>query len=82
MPNLRPRLEIAAALWDALREQPFEPFILRLHNGEALSIDNPDVLTVTLSGRILYDVGRGARTINALLITSIDSLPPATTPAE
>lgn len=72
MPNLRPRIEIAAVLWDALRQQPFEPFTLRLHNGELLSIDNPDVLTVTLSSRVIYDSGEEWRMLNPMLIASVD----------
>ena len=62
---------------DALHHAPFEPFILRLHSGEVLKVRNPDFLSVTMSGRVLWDDGRGFRNLNPTLISSIEAIRPA-----
>lgn len=66
------KFDIVEAIREALHAELFSPFRLRLHSGEQLRISNPDVLTVTLSGRVIYDEGRGVRMLNPVLIASVD----------
>jgi hypothetical protein len=66
------RFDIIDAAREALYRIPFEPFNLRLHSGEILKISNPDFFTVTFSGRLIYDAGKGLRMLNPTLIASID----------
>lgn len=66
------KFDIVEALREALHADLFSLFRLRLHSGEVLRIANPDVLTVTLSGRVIYDAGQGVRMLNPALIASVD----------
>ncbi len=70
------RFDIIEAAREALHRVPFEKFAIRLHSGEALKISNPDFFTVTFSGRLIYDAGKGLRMLNPALIASVD-YPPA-----
>ena len=45
--------------------------------GEVLKVTNPDFFTVTFSGRLIYDAGKGLRMLNPALIASIDYPAPA-----
>ena len=71
------RFDIVEAARHALHKAPFEPFNVRLHSGEILKIKNPDYFTVTFSGRLIYDAGKGVRMLNPALIASIDYPPGA-----
>jgi hypothetical protein len=62
---------------DALHRAPFEPFALRLHTGEKLKVLHPDWLSVTLSGRVIWDDGQEYRNLNPTLIASIDAIKPS-----
>lgn len=66
------RFDIVEAAREALHRSPFEPFGVRLHSGEVLKVGNPDYFTVTYSGRLIYDAGKGLRMLNPALIASID----------
>jgi hypothetical protein len=59
---------------DALHKAPFEPFALRLHSGEILKITNPDFLSVTMSGRVIWDDGKGYRNLNPTLLASVEAI--------
>ena len=59
---------------DALHKAPFEPFALRLHSGEILKITNPDFLSVTMSGRVIWDDGKGYRNLNPTLLASVEAM--------
>ena len=61
---------------DALHKAPFEPFALRLHSGEKLKITNPGFLSVTMSGRVIWDDGRGYRNLNPTLLASVEAIKP------
>lgn len=62
---------------EALHKAPFEPFLIRLHSGEKLKIANPDVLSVTMSGRVIWDDGKGYRNLNPTLLASVEAIKPA-----
>ena len=66
------RFDIIDAAREALHRTPFEPFNIRLHSREVLKVSNPDFFTVTYSGRLIYDAGKGLRMLNPTLIASID----------
>ena len=59
---------------EALHKARFEPFLLRLHSGEQLKITNSDYLSVTMSGRVIWDDGNGYRNLNPTLIASIEAI--------
>ena len=61
---------------EALHKAPFEPFVLRLHSGETLKITNPDFLSVTMSGRVIWDDGPGYRNLNSALLASVEAIKP------
>ena len=56
---------------DRLHAAPFQPFVAVLHSGERLRVKNPDTLTVTLSGWVIYDDGAKARMLNPALVAEI-----------
>jgi len=58
---------------DRLHAAPFQPFVVVLHSGERLRVKNPDVLTVTLSGWVIYDDGAKARMLNPALVAEIET---------
>ena len=66
------RFDIIEAAREALHHVPFEPFNLRLHSGEILKVNHPDFFTVTFSGRMIYDAGKGVRMLNPTLVASLD----------
>lgn len=66
------RFDIVEGAREALHRAPFSPFNLRLHSGEILKVSNPDFFTVTVSGWLIYDAGKGARMLNPALVASID----------
>ena len=61
-------------LRELLHAAPFSPFTIRLHDGKHLRVTNPDYLSVTMSGWVIWDDGRGYRHLNPTLIASIDEL--------
>ena len=63
---------IVEAARERLQEASFRPFILKLHDGEKIRITNPDLLSVTKGGRIIFDDGRVFRILNPALIASIE----------
>ena len=71
------RFDIIDAARESLHRSPFEPFHIRLHSGEVLKVTNPDFFTVTFSGRLIYDAGKGLRMLNPALIASVDYPAPA-----
>ncbi len=58
---------------DRLHSAPFQPFVVVLHSGERLRVKNPDTLTVTLSGWVIYDDGAKARMLNPTLVAEIET---------
>jgi hypothetical protein len=68
------KIPFADEVRDALHKAPFEPFALRLHVGELLKITNPDFLSVTMSGRVIWDDGSGYRNLNPTLIASVEAI--------
>ena len=71
------KLELKSGIRDRMRDQlhaaPFQPFVVVLHSGERLRVKNPDVLTVTLSGWVIYDDGAKARMLNPALVAEIEA---------
>jgi hypothetical protein len=63
---------IVDAAREALHAIPFRAFKLVLHDGHALRVRNPDDLTVTKGGWIIYDDGKLQRILNPAMITSVD----------
>ena len=61
---------------EALHKAPFETFLIRLHSGQKLKIANPDVLSVTMSGRVIWDDGKGYRNVNPTLLASVEAIKP------
>jgi len=43
------------AFRDRLHAASFQPFVVVLHSNERLRVKNPDTLTVTLSGCVIYE---------------------------
>jgi hypothetical protein len=58
---------------DRLHAAPLQPFVVVLHSGERLRVKNPDTLTVTLSGWVIYDDGAKARMLNPTLVAEIET---------
>ena len=67
------KFSIIDMMRDCLHAAPFQPFIVVLHSGERLRIKNPDVLSVTLSGWVIYDDGRKARMLNPALVAEVET---------
>src|SRR4051812_42132750 len=65
---------------EAVRAQPFQPFILRLADGREFNVQHPEFLAVGANGRTVVFVhpedGRVA-IVNALLIISLERAAPA-----
>ena len=61
------KFSIIDMMRDRLHAAPFQPFVVVLHSGERLRVKNPDTLTVTLSGWVIYDDGTKARMLNPAL---------------
>lgn len=66
------KLPFVDQIREMLHAAPFVPFIVRLHSGRALKVSNPDFLSVTFSGRVIWDDGQGYRHLNPVLIASVD----------
>jgi hypothetical protein len=66
------KFSIVEALRDRLHGAPFRPFVVVLHDGQKLKVNNPDVLTVTLGHWVIYDDGRRTRIINPALISTVE----------
>jgi hypothetical protein len=59
-------------LKELLHASPFVPFSLVLATGKVFRVGNPDVLNVTMQGRVIHEDAKGPSTfINPLLITEI-----------
>jgi hypothetical protein len=67
------KFSIIDMMRDRLHAAPFQPFVVVLHSGERLRVKNPDVLTVTLSGWVIYDDGTKARMLNPALVAEIET---------
>ena len=67
------KFSIIDMMRDRLHAAPFQPFVVVLHSGERLRVKNPDVLTVTLSGWVIYDEGAKARMLNPALVAEIET---------
>ena len=67
------KFSIIEMMRDRLHAAPFQPFVVVLHSGEKLRVKNPDVLTVTLSGWVIYDDGTKARMLNPALVAEIET---------
>ena len=67
------KFSIIEMMRDRLHAAPFQPFVVVLHSGERLRVKNPDVLTVTLSGWVIYDDGAKARMLNPALVAEIET---------
>jgi len=67
------KFSIVGTMRDRIHAAPFQPFVVVLHSGERLRVKNPDVLTVTLSGWVIYDDGAKARMLNPTLVAEIET---------
>ena len=67
------KFSIGDMMRDRLHAAPFQPFVVVLHSGEKVRVKNPDVLTVTLSGWVIYDDGTKARMLNPALVAEIET---------
>jgi len=67
------KFSIIDMMRDRLHAVPFQPFVVVLHSGERLRVKNPDTLTVTLSGWVIYDDGAKARMLNPALVAEIET---------
>ena len=67
------KFSIIDMMRDRLHAAPFQPFVVVLHSGERLRVKNPDVLTVTLSGWVIYDDGTKARMLNPTLVAEVEA---------
>ena len=66
------KFAVVDAARDLLHGSPFLPFRLRLHDGSVLEVTNPDMLSVTKAGVVIFDDGQLTRTLNPALISSVD----------
>jgi hypothetical protein len=66
-----------AAVRDALRREPFEPFAMRLADGRSLEVRHPEFVAVgnRRIGVISADEAESWSVIEPLLIVSLDALP-------
>jgi hypothetical protein len=64
-----------AGLRDALRQQPFEPFAIRLAEGRSLPVHHPEFVAVGKRRAVVIGDDDSWSWIEPLLIVSIDSLP-------
>ncbi len=61
-----------AGVREALHRQPFEPFIIRLADGRALSVRHPDFVAVGTRRIVVLDEHDASSFVEPLLIVSID----------
>ena len=55
--------------------QPFVPFVVHLANGKKLSIDHPEFVSSSKTGRVIHvfhDPGDASTFIDVLLVTSLE----------
>ena len=64
-----------AGVRDALRRQPFEPFLIRLADGRSLPVPHPDFVAVTSRRVIVAAEDDSWLLIEPLMIVSLDSMP-------
>lgn len=69
--DLRPG--IGDTIGDRLHAAPFQPFAVVLPSGEKVRAKNPDTLTVTVSGWVIYDDGSKARMLNPAFVAEIET---------
>lgn len=62
-------------LREALRQQPFEPFAIRLADGRSLAVHHPEFVAVGKRRAVVIGDEDSWSWIELLLIVSIDSLP-------
>ena len=64
-------------LREVLRAEPFNPFVVHMADGRALTVNHPELMAISPSGRIAYLFETGDRHdsghhIEILMITSIE----------
>jgi hypothetical protein len=59
---------------EALHQQPFQPFVLRLADGRSLPVRHPDFLAVGKRRLVLIDENDGWSFIEPLMIVSLDQM--------
>jgi hypothetical protein len=66
-------------LLDAKRRAPFQPFSIHLADGRSLFVPHTDFLSVSPTDRtvIVYGEKGGFTIVDALLVTAIETNPPA-----
>ncbi len=64
-----------AGVREALHQQPFEPFAIRLADGRSLTVRHPDFVALTSRRVIVGAEDDSWSIIEPLLIVSLDSLP-------
>jgi hypothetical protein len=64
-----------AGVREALHQQPFEPFAIRLADGRSLVVRHPDFVALTSRRVIVGAEDDSWSIIEPLLIVSLDSLP-------
>jgi hypothetical protein len=57
---------------EALHKEPFQPFVMRLADGRALTVPHPDFLAVGKRRLVLIDENDGWSFIEPLMIVSIE----------
>lgn len=62
----------------AWKRQPFEPFVLRLADGRSVPVNHPDFVAMTERIVIVAEEDSSVKTVEPLLIVSIDYPPPKT----
>jgi hypothetical protein len=57
---------------EALRQEPFEPFVFRLADGRAVPVHHPEFVAVGKRRLVVIDESDGWSFVEPLLIASID----------
>jgi hypothetical protein len=63
---------------EALRQQPFEPFAIRLADGRSLPVHHPEFVAVGERRAVVIGDKDSWTWIEPLLVVSLDSLPKST----
>jgi hypothetical protein len=64
-----------ARIREALHRRPFQPFIIRLTDGRALSVSHPDFVAVGTRRIVVIGDDDSTSMVEPLLIVSIDTPP-------
>jgi len=65
-----------AGIREALHRQPFEPFVMRLADGRALSVRHPDFVAMDRRRVIVIAEDGGWSVVEPLMIVSLDYVQP------